>query len=49
MHTRIMTLLHEDGDLAMRLLSQVNMKNPGKSIDWYVEKVIYDLERDRSR
>ena len=46
---KLMTLLHEDRNLAMRLLSQVKMKDPGKSIDWYVEKVIYDLERDRRR
>lgn len=46
---QLLRLLEGDRNLAMRLLSQVKMKNPGKSIDWYVEKVIYDLERDRSR
>lgn len=44
---KLLTLLHDDGDTANRLLSQVKLKNPHKSTDWYVEKVIYDLERDR--
>jgi hypothetical protein len=35
--------------LAKRLLEQVRWKYPGKSERWYVEKVIFDLERDRGR
>ena len=46
---QILRLLHDDRDTANRLLSQVKMKNLNKSIDWYVEKVIYDLDRDRGR
>lgn len=46
---QLLRLLEGDRDLAMRLISQVKIKNPGKSVDWYVEKVIYDLERDRGR
>jgi hypothetical protein len=34
--------------LARRLLAQVRNKYPGKSDRWYVEKMIYDLERDRA-
>ena len=34
--------------LARRLLAQAKEKYPGKSDRWYVEKVIYDLERDRA-
>ncbi|MDP8966378.1 MAG: hypothetical protein M3O33_20810 [Cyanobacteriota bacterium] len=34
--------------LAKRLLNQAKDKYPGKSERWYVEKVIYDLERDRA-
>ncbi len=34
--------------LAKRLLEQAKVKYPGKSERWYVEKVIYDLERDRA-
>lgn len=44
---KLLRLLHSDRDTANRLLSQVKMRNPNRSIDWYVEKVIYDLERDR--
>lgn len=46
---QILRLLHDDRETANRLLSQVKMKNPNKSIDWCVEKVIYDLDRDRGR
>lgn len=46
---QILRLLHDDRDTANRLLSQVKMKNLNKSIDWCVEKVIYDLDRDRGR
>jgi hypothetical protein len=44
---KLLRLLHDDRDTANRLVSQVKMKNPNRSIDWYVDKVIYDLERDR--
>ena len=44
---KLLRLLHNDRDTANRLLFQVKMRNPNKSSDWYVEKVIYDLERDR--
>jgi hypothetical protein len=46
---QILRLLHDDRDTANRLLSQVKMENPNRSIDWCVEKVIYDLDRDRGR
>lgn len=49
LQNKLMTLLHGDRELAIRLLSQVKTNNPGKTVDWYVEKVIYDLERDRGR
>jgi hypothetical protein len=32
-----------------RLLSQCRIKYPGKPEQWYWEKVLYDLERDRWR
>lgn len=44
---QLMRLLHDDRNTANRLLSQIKVKNPSRSIDWCVEKVIYDLERDR--
>lgn len=44
---KLLRLLHDERDTALRLVSQVKMKNPDRSINWCVEKVIYDLERDR--
>ena len=49
LQNQLLRSLHGDRELAIRLLSQVKTKNPGKPVDWYVEKVIYDLERDRGR
>lgn len=44
---RLMSLLHDERETANRLLSQAQKKNPHQSVDWYMEKVIYDLKRDR--
>lgn len=44
---KLLRLLHDDRNTANRLLSQVKVNNPTRSINWCVEKVIYDLERDR--
>jgi tetratricopeptide (TPR) repeat protein len=46
---RVMELLHSDRELAMRLISQVKQKNSNRSMNWCIEKVIYDLERDRGK
>lgn len=46
---KLLLLLHEDQQAAERLIQQVSFKHPGKSPDWYLEKVIYDLQRDRGR
>jgi hypothetical protein len=35
-----------DRALATRLLEGAKLKYPGKSDRWYIEKVIYDIERD---
>ncbi|MDZ8227482.1 MULTISPECIES: hypothetical protein [unclassified Nostoc] len=32
---------------AERLLKQQRQRHQGESDEWYLEKVIYDLERDR--
>lgn len=40
-------LIGGDMELADRLLTKVRQKHPNQSEDWYWEKVIYDLERDR--
>ena len=44
---KLLRLLHDERDTANRLLYQLKLKNPNRSVDWYAEKVIYDLERDR--
>ncbi len=43
----LLTLLRGDTATAKRLLKQQRQQHPGKSDNWYLEKVIYDLERDR--
>ncbi|MCU0565214.1 MAG: hypothetical protein MUF49_01285 [Oculatellaceae cyanobacterium Prado106] len=35
-----------DKALAKRLLEYARTRYPGKSEDWYIEKVLYDLQRD---
>jgi hypothetical protein len=44
---KLMRLLHDDQKVADRLIAQTALKHPGKTPDWYVEKVMYDLQRDR--
>lgn len=44
---RLMTLLNGDRRAAERLLESARKANPGRSEDWYLDKVIYDLRRDR--
>lgn len=44
---RLLNLLHDDRQAADRLLAQVKLRHPDRPTDWCVEKVIYDLERDR--
>ncbi|MEH2050919.1 hypothetical protein [Nostoc sp.] len=44
---QLLILLKGDVPTAKRLLTYQRKLNPGKSDNWYLEKVIYDLERDR--
>ncbi|MEX0271416.1 hypothetical protein AB3R30_19950 [Leptolyngbyaceae cyanobacterium UHCC 1019] len=44
---QLLLLLHEDQAAAQRLFTQASLRHPGESPNWYAEKVIYDLERDR--
>jgi hypothetical protein len=46
---KLLRLLHDDQAAAVRLFNHAQMKYPDRSINWCVEKVIHDLERDRSR
>ncbi|MHC5717166.1 MAG: hypothetical protein ACYTX0_34885 [Nostoc sp.] len=43
----LLTLLNGDVAAAKRLLILQRRNNPGQSDNWYLEKVIYGLERDR--
>lgn len=46
---KLLRLLHEDRGAAHRLFAHASLKNPGKHPDWYAEKIIYDLVRDRGK
>ncbi|MBD2035878.1 hypothetical protein H6F76_12705 [Leptolyngbya sp. FACHB-321] len=46
---KLLRLVHDDHALAERLFTQATLRYAGNSPNWYVEKVIYDLERDRGR
>ncbi|MEL6457784.1 MAG: hypothetical protein AAFY21_07540 [Cyanobacteria bacterium J06641_2] len=43
----LLRLVGGDSRTANRLIAGIKQNHPGKSINWVVEKVIYDLERDR--
>lgn len=43
----LLLLLHQDRAAAERLVDQMQRKHPEKSRSWCIEKVKYDLERDR--
>ncbi len=44
---KLLRLLSGDRAAAMRLGERVKHRHPGKSEEWYWEKAIEDLERDR--
>lgn len=46
-HLQSKLLNRLDRDVAERLVSSAKRSNPGKSEQWYWEKVTYDLNRDR--
>jgi tetratricopeptide (TPR) repeat protein len=43
----LLKLVGGQTEIAERLLEQAKYCYPGMSDDWYIEKVIYDIERDR--
>jgi hypothetical protein len=45
---RLMTLLHGDQKVAHRLINSIQKRFPEKDRIWCLEKVISDIERDRS-
>ena len=44
---RLLKLLYNDRRTANRLIAGASVSNPGRSVNWLAEKVIYELERDR--
>lgn len=44
---KLLGLTAYDRQIAIRLVNQLKLRNPGLPEDWYWEKAIYDLERDR--
>lgn len=44
---KLLRMLHHDQATVDRLLRSAEYRHPGRSQQWYLEKVIYDLERDR--
>ncbi|MGC1220090.1 MAG: hypothetical protein WA883_21665 [Phormidesmis sp.] len=42
---QLMTIVHGNKTTADRLVSYEKRRNPGKTEQWYLEKVIYDLRR----
>ena len=47
LQSRLLVLLNGDRKTAERLLEQVQAANPDRSAEWCLDKVIYDLKRDR--
>lgn len=47
-YRQLVSLSAEQADNALRhQMKAVRKKYPGRSEQWYLEKIIYDLERDR--
>lgn len=50
---RYMQLTHQNSQVAAESLQwqfdKLKTKTPGKTEEWYLEKIIFDLERDRHR
>lgn len=46
-YQRAIELIGKDRQRIQRLLDGVRFKNPSRSEQWYWEKIIYDIERDR--
>lgn len=49
LQNRLLSLVGGYWEVAERLIELAKRKTPGMAENWYLEKVIYDLERDRFR
>ncbi len=47
LHGQLIKMLGGDRGTAERLLENTRSNHPGRSEQWHLEKVIFDLERDR--
>ena len=47
MLARMVRLLHGDKAAVKRLVTAAMNRHPGKPSRWYVQKALWDLERDR--
>ena len=47
LETRLVSLLRNDAQAAHRLVGSARRRHPGRQENWYWEKAIADLERDR--
>lgn len=47
LETRLVFLLQNDAQAAHRLVGSARRRHPGRHENWYWEKAIADLERDR--
>lgn len=47
LQNRLIGMLSGDNAAAKRLVDRAKLNNPGMSEDWYLHRVINDLERDR--
>ncbi len=48
LESKLLLLLGNEHSTVDRLVCQAMQSNPGRTERWYLEKVIWDLERDRS-
>jgi hypothetical protein len=48
LEAELLSLLRGDIPTAKRLLRLVKQQNPGRNYQWCLEKVIWDVERDRA-
>ncbi|MTJ11839.1 hypothetical protein FJR11_04355 [Anabaena sp. UHCC 0187] len=46
---QLLTKVQGDTATAERLINHLKIKHPGETDRWYVEKAIFDLERDKGR
>lgn len=46
LHHKLMLLLHGRADTAQQLVNLEKVKHPGQLGSWYLDKVIYNLERE---